>query len=170
MGIKVHWLNCTKNCAQECREDTLCKWLSADEILYGATSGGIPGSKNHPEARTAELLRRDGTKSLSNPRELDISLVQCGPILFLEINQHGQGSFPPQHWLPCLVETWNWTGLKGWFITKALVEELICVLEMPPEAEKAAVGGLNGRGFGDGKYKLPIIRRSIKLFPCWLDT
>lgn len=46
-----------------------------------------------------------------------------------------------------------------------MVEELICVLEVPPGAGEATVGGLNGRGFGDGKYKLPVIRRSIRSEP-----
>lgn len=37
-------------------------------------------------------------------------------------------------------------------MTKALVGELIWAVEMPPGAGEAAVGELNGRGFGDGKY------------------
>lgn len=32
MAIKEYWLNCTRNCTQECREDTLYEWLCSDKI------------------------------------------------------------------------------------------------------------------------------------------
>jgi len=35
-----------------------------------------------------------------------------------------------------------------------LVEELFSVLEMPPIGGEVALGGLDGREFGHGKYRL----------------
>lgn len=102
-----------------------------------------PGNILRPELLSC--CRRDGIKSSADHR----------------------GSFPPQHWLPCFVfgGTWNWKEWKEWFITKALVEELISVLEMPPGAGEAAVGGLNGRGFGGGKYNSQWLGDPSDYFP-----
>lgn len=98
MGIEEHWLNCTRNCTHECREDTLYKLLSCDKILYSATSGGTPSSRKHLEAKVAELVEKRWHQIMCSwSWSILASALAALPFI-------------------CGNLTCNWTGLKGQFM------------------------------------------------------
>lgn len=148
MGIKVHWLNCTRNCTQECREDTLYEWLSADEILYGATSGGIPGSRKHPrpelllEERWHQILCR--SSGFIPTTALAALLCICGDLKL--------------DWIEGVI----YNQSLGWGVD-------LCSGDAS-RSWRSSCGRFEWQRIWWWEIQLPVIRRSIRLFPCWLDT